>query len=97
MCVSFHYKKHLKIGRGGAILTDSIDAANWFRLARNSGRCTSVLLQEQAFNVLGYNMLFHPDLAAKGIKLLKQLPVHNTDLPYEYYGNLQQQMSSLLN
>ena len=34
-CLSFHYAKHIPIGRGGMILTDNKKAADLFRLARN--------------------------------------------------------------
>ena len=34
MCLSFHIKKHLKIGKGGMILTDNEDAVKWFKKAR---------------------------------------------------------------
>src|SRR5581483_4478645 len=33
-CLSFQYKKHLPIGRGGMILTDNEEAVKWFKLAR---------------------------------------------------------------
>jgi dTDP-4-amino-4,6-dideoxygalactose transaminase len=92
MGLSFHYKKHLKIGRGGAILTDSYDACEWFKLARNNGRRIDTPLCEQTFTVQGYNMLLHPDLASKGLRLLKKLSYNNDDLPYEYYGDLRTQL-----
>lgn len=39
MCVSFTGPyKHLKLGKGGAILTDDFYAYNWFKRARFSGR-----------------------------------------------------------
>lgn len=96
MCVSFHYKKHLKIGRGGAILTDNKNFYDWLILARNNGKNISDSLDKQTFNILGYNMLLHPDLARKGLSLLKKLPRHNDDLPFEYYGDLSKQMKQLL-
>ena len=34
MCLSFHIKKHLKIGKGGMILTDNKESVDWFREAR---------------------------------------------------------------
>ena len=33
MCLSFHIKKHLKIGKGGIILTDNKDALEWLKKA----------------------------------------------------------------
>lgn len=97
MCLSFHYKKHLKIGRGGAILTDNREAYEWLKLARNCGRDPQVALSEQFFTVCGFNMLMHPELAQKGINLMRYLPVVNEDLPYEYYGNLSEQTKLIFN
>ena len=33
MCLSFHIKKHLKIGKGGMILTDDFEAYQWLKKA----------------------------------------------------------------
>ena len=33
MCLSFHIKKHLKIGKGGMILCDDLEAVEWFKTA----------------------------------------------------------------
>src|SRR6056297_3597188 len=38
MTLSFHIKKQLGIGKGGAILTDNEEAAEWFKCARYEGR-----------------------------------------------------------
>ena len=38
MCLSFHIKKLLGIGKGGMILTDNEDAVEWFKKARYEGR-----------------------------------------------------------
>lgn len=38
MCLSFHIKKHLKIGKGGMILTDDVNAVDWLIKARYEGR-----------------------------------------------------------
>ena len=37
-CLSFHIRKVLAIGKGGMILTDDKEAADWFRRARYEGR-----------------------------------------------------------
>jgi hypothetical protein len=49
MCVSFHYKKTLKIGRGGAILTDNKDAYEWFKLARNNCKDITIPLKDNIY------------------------------------------------
>ena len=38
MCLSFHIKKTLKIGKGGMVLTDDKNFVDWFRKARYEGR-----------------------------------------------------------
>lgn len=92
MCLSFHYKKHLKIGRGGAILLDNKKAYDWLIKARNCGKDITKPLPNQSFNICGWNMLLHPELAIKGSKLLKKLPLNKQDLPDEHYGDLSKQI-----
>jgi len=95
MCLSFHYKKHLKIGRGGAILTDSKDAYEWFILARNNGKDINKQLEKNIYTFPGYNMLLHPDLAEKGSRLLSNMAYTTENLPDEYYGDLSKQIKYL--
>ena len=38
MCLSFHLKKILNIGKGGAVLTDDKEAVEWLKRARYEGR-----------------------------------------------------------
>lgn len=71
-CISMHIKKHLKIGRGGAILTDDYEAVKWFRKARFDGR-NPVPLQEDNFDMLGYNCYMNPPDGARGLQLLQAL------------------------
>ena|SRR3990167_770766 len=91
-CLSFHIKKLLPIGRGGMILTDNYDAAEWFKLMRFDGR-HPVPLQEDNFTVLGYNFYMTPEQAAKGLQLFamvqdKDLP--DLDVEEQGYPNLSQ-------
>lgn len=76
--LSFHIKKHLPIGRGGMILTNDYDDAEWFKLMRFDGR-HPVPLREDNFTVLGYNAYMTPEQAAKGIQLFSL--TENKDLP----------------
>jgi dTDP-4-amino-4,6-dideoxygalactose transaminase len=68
-CLSFHIKKHLKIGRGGMILTDDIEARDWFRLARFNGR-NPIQHQEDTFKMIGWNYYMTNHDAARGLWLL---------------------------
>lgn len=78
-CLSFHARKHLNIGRGGAILTDNKDAVDWFKQARFDGR-HECKLEEDTFNIVGWNYYMTPEQAARGLLLLGMLSEDNDDL-----------------
>lgn len=80
MCLSFHYKKHLKLGKGGMILTDDKEAADWFRSARYEGRSEGVPYHEDDITMMGWNMYITPEQAAKGLALMQNYPEHMPDL-----------------
>lgn len=75
MCLSFTGPyKHLKLGKGGAILTDSRAAYDWFKKARFSGRA-ECSYHEDDFDknpVMGWNFYMLPEIAAKGLHLMQQ-------------------------
>lgn len=79
MCLSFHIKKHLNIGKGGMILTDNENAAKWFKKARYEGR-SEVNYKEDNIDSIGWNMYMTPQDAAHGLCLLQNYPEHNKDL-----------------
>ena len=90
MCLSFTGPyKHLKLGKGGAILTDCKSAYNWFRKAVFSGRgeCS---YHDDDFKMLGWNYYMMPEVAAHGLLLMKQFynldgsKKHNQDLSLPY-------------
>lgn len=99
-CLSFTGPhKHLKLGKGGAILTDSKEAYEWFKRARFSGR-RECSYHEDNFDMLGWNFYMMPEIAAKGLQLMDQfyrdgVKVHNEPLSLKYpdlskfpiYGN----------
>lgn len=86
MCLSFHIKKHLKIGKGGMVLTDDIDVVNWLRKARYEGR-NEIGYQTDDISTLGWNMYMTPVEAAQGLMLMQNIPQHNEDLK-EIYPDL---------
>jgi len=88
MCLSFHGKKHLAIGRGGMILTNDKKAVKWFKKARWDGRTEGVPLEKEKFNTLGWNMYMLPEQAARGLTQIMFLPKKNKDLPIEDYSDL---------
>ena len=90
MCVSFTGPyKHFKLSKGGAILTDDVDAYRWFKRARYSGR-REVSYHEDNFDMLGWNFYMMPELAARGLLLMGQFynmdgtKKHNEDLELPY-------------
>lgn len=78
-CLSFQYRKHLPIGRGGMILTDSKDAYDWLISARFNGRTPGTTQKEDVFKIQGWNMYMIPEQAAKGLTLLNIIPDKNRD------------------
>lgn len=68
MCLSFHIKKHIPIGRGGMILCSDKLAYNWFKKARFDGR-EPCPLKDDPLNMIGYNMYLTPPQAARGLML----------------------------
>lgn len=72
MCLSFTGPyKHLKLGKGGMIITDDYDAFLWFKRARYSGR-REVSYHDDYFDMLGWNFYMLPEIAAKGLHLMPQ-------------------------
>lgn len=92
-CLSFTGPyKHLKLGKGGAILTDDEKACQWFKKARFSGR-SECSYHEDNFDdnpVIGWNFYMMPEIAARGLQLMLQFfmpdgkPKHNEDLCLKY-------------
>jgi FkbM family methyltransferase len=90
MCLSFTGPyKHLKLGKGGAILTDDFEAYKWFKRARYSGR-NEVSYHDDNFDMLGWNFYMMPEIASRGLLLMNQFynmdgtPKHNEDLELPY-------------
>lgn len=78
MCLSFHIKKPLPIGKGGMILTDDEEAANWFKKARYEGR-SEKFYKEDSIDMLGWNMYMTPEQANRGLSLFQNYPEHKDD------------------
>jgi dTDP-4-amino-4,6-dideoxygalactose transaminase len=90
MCISFTGPyKHLKLGKGGAILTDDYIAYMWFKRARFSGR-RECSYHDDYFDMIGWNFYMMPEIAARGLLLITQFynmdgsPKSNDDLELPY-------------
>jgi hypothetical protein len=93
MCLSFTGPyKHLKLGKGGAILTDDKNAYKWFKKARFSGRdeCSYHTDNFDKDPIIGWNFYMMPEIAARGLLLMTQFyeqdgtPKNNPDLELPY-------------
>ena len=81
MCLSFHIKKHLKIGKGGMILTDDKEAIKWLKARRYEGRTDGVRYHEDQIDEEGWNMYMTPEQAVRGLMLMQNYPEHVPDIP----------------
>lgn len=63
--------KNLKLGKGGAILTDEEATRDWLKRARFSGRSECSYHTDQ-FTQLGHNFYLLPEIAARGLLLMAQ-------------------------
>jgi dTDP-4-amino-4,6-dideoxygalactose transaminase len=79
MCLSFHIKKHVKLAKGGMILTDDKDAVEWFKRARYEGR-GEVDYHKDDIRMLGWNMYMTPEQAAHGLNIMLNYPEHMEDI-----------------
>ena len=81
MCLSFHIKKHLKIGKGGMILCDDEKAVKWLKARRYEGRTDGMEYHEDMIDEEGWNMYMTPEQAARGLTLMQNYPEHMPDIP----------------
>jgi len=72
MCVSFQFKKHLSLGRGGVILLDNEEQYNILKRMRYDGRSDDLPWAEQNIETLGYHYYMTPETANLGITKFEQ-------------------------
>ena len=88
MCLSAHWGKHLKIGRGGFILTDDYNAAEYLRKMRFDGRTQGIPPTRDDFYTRGHHCYMLPEEAARGLMLMANMPDVNEDIPEDDYTDL---------
>jgi dTDP-4-amino-4,6-dideoxygalactose transaminase len=79
MGLSFHIKKLLPIWKGGMILTDNAEAADWFKKARYEGR-SEKFYKEDDITFHGWNMYMTPQQAAQGLAMFQNYSLEGGDL-----------------
>lgn len=73
MCVSFQFKKHLPIGRGGMILLDNKEKYERLQRLVRDGRNRKLLAFNDDITEFGYHYYMTPEDAARGIDLFYQV------------------------
>ena len=72
MCLSFQFRKHLNLGRGGMILLDDEHAAKELKKMSYDGRHPDIPWREQNISTIGYHYYMTPEIAKMGLQKLPQ-------------------------
>lgn len=72
MCISFQFKKHLALGRGGCILLDDLEKYKKLKKMSYDGREKDVPWSKQNIKEIGYHYYMTPETASLGLNLLPQ-------------------------
>lgn len=72
MCLSFQFKKHLSLGRGGAILCNSRTAFTELKKLSYDGREPNKPWAEQNISTVGYHYYMTPETAELGLEKLEE-------------------------
>jgi dTDP-4-amino-4,6-dideoxygalactose transaminase len=73
MCLSFQFKKHLSLGRGGMILLDNEKDYTDLKAMVYDGRSRDIPWAEQDISTMGYHYYMTPETAQEGIKNFYQV------------------------
>jgi dTDP-4-amino-4,6-dideoxygalactose transaminase len=79
MCLSFHIKKPIPIGKGGMVLTDDKKAVDFLKKMRYEGRTEGVDYKQDPIELCGYNFYMTPPEAAWGLYYMISYPQHAPD------------------
>jgi dTDP-4-amino-4,6-dideoxygalactose transaminase len=71
MCLSFQYKKHLSLGRGGMILCSDKITYDLLKKMSYDGRLSGIPWREQNVETLGYHYYMTPETAQLGLDKLQ--------------------------
>lgn len=72
MCLSFQYKKHLNLIRGGAILLDNYNDYIVLKKMTHDGRIPVQQWKEQHIDIIGYHYYMTIDTAKMGLEKLPE-------------------------
>ena len=89
MCLSFQYKKHLSLGRGGAILLQNKEDYDILKKMSYDGRTPNIPWMDQNIDTMGYHYYMTPETAKFGLdKLPKAFKNNPKSWNYSHYPNL---------
>jgi len=89
MCVSFQFQKILSTIKGGMILTDNTQFADWADQVAHDGRDMNVSYNDDNIKLLGYHCFMTPETAEIGINKFEDLSQHNDDCAdYTHYHDI---------
>lgn len=71
MCVSFQFRKHLSLGRGGIILCDAIESKEYLEKLSYDGRRRNISWPDQKIDIIGYHYYMTPETAQLGLDKLE--------------------------
>ena len=72
MCVSFQFRKHLSLGRGGIILFDKKEDFDTLKRMSYDGRSPDLSWSIQNIKTIGYHYYMTPETAELGLKKLPE-------------------------
>ena len=72
MCISFQFRKHLSLGRGGVILCQNFEDYENLKKMSYDGRIPDVPWASQNISTMGYHYYMTPETAAMGLKKLPE-------------------------
>ena len=71
MCVSFQFRKHLSLGRGGIILFDKEEDFDILKRMSYDGRSPDESWSVQNIKTIGYHYYMTPEIAQLGLEKLQ--------------------------
>jgi dTDP-4-amino-4,6-dideoxygalactose transaminase len=72
MNISFQFRKHLSLGRGGVILTDNEESYNTLKKMSYDGRHPDIPWRDQDIDMMGYHYYMTPETARLGLEKLPE-------------------------
>jgi len=71
MCLSFQFRKHLSLGRGGVILCDNLKDYEILKKMSYDGRVPDVPWASQNISIVGFHYYMTPETAKLGLEKLQ--------------------------